>query len=313
MLVLSRRRGEALQIGEDVTITILEVCGDNVRLDITAPPDCPVLRSELQHPGEIKATVRASAGAGQGFAGERAHPPEPRPTGSLPQTPWEGATDVPPHISELLADFERGDESQRAASVHQLTSVLPSGVLPALRKVVLAGLMDEEETVRYATFRLLCHIWPEVERSLDLDLPAKLSSSDAQVRLAAITELGRILPPVEPEVVPGTGTRSGSVTEDPVSTSSPASKTEQPQGPTLGEAPVIPNPIQEALPETYRAKTFRDRARWFLQGLGSVLEIVPPPKSYLPNKSDAEAIQGDWEAVGKDLWAAIRHSEQEAR
>jgi carbon storage regulator len=47
MLVLSRKPGEALRVGDDVEITIVEVKGDMVRLGINAPREVPVWRKEL--------------------------------------------------------------------------------------------------------------------------------------------------------------------------------------------------------------------------------------------------------------------------
>jgi len=47
MLVLSRKPGEALRVGEDVEITVVEVKGDMVRLGIQAPRDVQVWRREL--------------------------------------------------------------------------------------------------------------------------------------------------------------------------------------------------------------------------------------------------------------------------
>lgn len=47
MLVLSRRAGESVVLGEDVTITILEVRGDVVRVGIDAPRSLKVHRAEL--------------------------------------------------------------------------------------------------------------------------------------------------------------------------------------------------------------------------------------------------------------------------
>lgn len=49
MLVLSRRKNEAIMIGDDVVITILEIRGDRVRLGIEAPRAVPVHRSEVYH------------------------------------------------------------------------------------------------------------------------------------------------------------------------------------------------------------------------------------------------------------------------
>ena len=47
MLVLSRRVGESVVVGDDVTITVLEVRGDVVRIGIDAPRSVAVNRAEL--------------------------------------------------------------------------------------------------------------------------------------------------------------------------------------------------------------------------------------------------------------------------
>lgn len=47
MLVLSRKTAESIIIDRRITITVLEVRGDKIRLGIDAPKDVPVLREEL--------------------------------------------------------------------------------------------------------------------------------------------------------------------------------------------------------------------------------------------------------------------------
>ena len=47
MLILTRKAGEAIRIGEEVTITILEVKGTQIRLGIAAPRDVTVDREEV--------------------------------------------------------------------------------------------------------------------------------------------------------------------------------------------------------------------------------------------------------------------------
>ncbi len=47
MLVLSRRRNEKIVIGDDITITVLEVRGDQIQLGIEAPRSIPVHRWEV--------------------------------------------------------------------------------------------------------------------------------------------------------------------------------------------------------------------------------------------------------------------------
>lgn len=47
MLVLSRKAGEQLRIGDDVIISVLEVRGHRVRLGIQAPGSTRIMRAEL--------------------------------------------------------------------------------------------------------------------------------------------------------------------------------------------------------------------------------------------------------------------------
>ena len=47
MLVLSRRVGERLVIGDDIVVTVIEVRSDGVRLGIDAPRDVRVHRAEV--------------------------------------------------------------------------------------------------------------------------------------------------------------------------------------------------------------------------------------------------------------------------
>jgi carbon storage regulator len=47
MLVLSRKFGEAIVIGDSITVTVLDVQGDRVRLGVSAPHEVPVHRDEV--------------------------------------------------------------------------------------------------------------------------------------------------------------------------------------------------------------------------------------------------------------------------
>ncbi|MEK7664054.1 MAG: carbon storage regulator CsrA [Patescibacteria group bacterium] len=47
MLVLTRKKNESIVIGDDITVTVVEVRGDKVRLGIVAPKTVPVHRQEV--------------------------------------------------------------------------------------------------------------------------------------------------------------------------------------------------------------------------------------------------------------------------
>lgn len=47
MLVLTRKKNQSIMIGEKIKITVLEICGDSIKIGIDAPPELIVLRSEL--------------------------------------------------------------------------------------------------------------------------------------------------------------------------------------------------------------------------------------------------------------------------
>ncbi len=48
MLVLSRKPGEQIRVGENITITVVEVRGNRIKLGIEAPRSVDVVRSELE-------------------------------------------------------------------------------------------------------------------------------------------------------------------------------------------------------------------------------------------------------------------------
>jgi len=61
MLILTRRPGESIQVGENIEISILEIRGNQVRIGISAPPDVLVLRSELLEGARASATNRPTS------------------------------------------------------------------------------------------------------------------------------------------------------------------------------------------------------------------------------------------------------------
>ncbi len=56
MLVLSRKPGEEVVIGDNIRLTVMAVRGKQVRLGVTAPADVAILREELCPKGEEPGT-----------------------------------------------------------------------------------------------------------------------------------------------------------------------------------------------------------------------------------------------------------------
>jgi len=68
MLVLSRKVWQDVRIGDDITITIVEIQGDCVRIGIKAPRSIPVHRDEVYQ--EIRKRERLSAKERGGWRNE---------------------------------------------------------------------------------------------------------------------------------------------------------------------------------------------------------------------------------------------------
>lgn len=61
MLVLSRKVGERIWIGDQISVTIVRISGGGVRVGIEAPPHLSVVREELKEPGAGELSAAASS------------------------------------------------------------------------------------------------------------------------------------------------------------------------------------------------------------------------------------------------------------
>jgi carbon storage regulator len=59
MLIITRRPGEKIMVGEDVVVHVLEVVGNSVRIGIEAPRSVPVYREEIWN--AVREEKRAAA------------------------------------------------------------------------------------------------------------------------------------------------------------------------------------------------------------------------------------------------------------
>ena len=70
MLILTRRVGETLVIGDEVTVTVLGVRGNQVRLGVNAPKEVAVNREEIYQRIQMeKGAEKAPAGGDSGDNG----------------------------------------------------------------------------------------------------------------------------------------------------------------------------------------------------------------------------------------------------
>ena len=82
MLVLTRKIGETIVVGDDVTVTVVDIVGGSkVRIAINAPPSVPVYREEVWE--AIQAANRAAADVSPDAPGSP-EPPNRRPDGPRP-------------------------------------------------------------------------------------------------------------------------------------------------------------------------------------------------------------------------------------
>jgi carbon storage regulator len=61
MLIITRRAGEKVMLGDDVVIEVMEIVGNTVRIGIQAPRSVPVYREEIWD--AVRAENRAAAAA----------------------------------------------------------------------------------------------------------------------------------------------------------------------------------------------------------------------------------------------------------
>jgi carbon storage regulator len=66
MLVLSRKVGEKLVIGDNITVVVSRVAGNRVTLGVEAPSEVRIVRGELKHESDVAASEATPTARGAG-------------------------------------------------------------------------------------------------------------------------------------------------------------------------------------------------------------------------------------------------------
>jgi len=115
MLVLTRKQQQQIQIGEGVTITILKVKGNTVRIGIEAPNDVKIVRAELEPEEAAPAEDTEPLSAREQSAGSRIDQIESA-TASASSKAKEDYRVLSFRVKQDSSDSKRND-SPRAASM----------------------------------------------------------------------------------------------------------------------------------------------------------------------------------------------------
>jgi carbon storage regulator len=65
MLIITRRPGEKIMVGDDVVVEVIEVSGSSVRIGIAAPKSIPVYREEIYVAVQAENRAAAASEVGQ--------------------------------------------------------------------------------------------------------------------------------------------------------------------------------------------------------------------------------------------------------
>lgn len=93
MLILGRKEGDAILIGDGIRIVVLACDRRGVRLGIEAPSDVTILRAEIVHEiADENRRASAATPAAEAFLASAGLTPAPRPPQAEPEAPPTSAT-----------------------------------------------------------------------------------------------------------------------------------------------------------------------------------------------------------------------------
>ena len=98
MLVLTRKTGQSIMIGDDIEVSVLAVARDKIRIGITAPKEVPVFRKEVW--------ISIKDGEGSEGGGTMARTPQGPAERIATASKTRSSTALPPRSKRLWAGTE---------------------------------------------------------------------------------------------------------------------------------------------------------------------------------------------------------------
>lgn len=111
MLVLSRKQGQSIVVGNDIVITVKEIRGKTVRLSIETPAGVPVFREEI-HKEILEENRRAALEAGTTERITKAVLPLPEAFGRSLQLPTAPSKTEPAGLGRLTSRRKQPDPKE---------------------------------------------------------------------------------------------------------------------------------------------------------------------------------------------------------
>lgn len=122
MLVLSRKSQQQIQIGDNITISILQVKGNVVRVGIEAPRDVRVVRGELPREGDVQQPEAQSSGIQPTVTAAARTPRKERPLHS-PRCDSGSAASLRLRLSRRMAAIHRPPVRSDSPSTSEMEAI----------------------------------------------------------------------------------------------------------------------------------------------------------------------------------------------
>lgn len=181
MLVLTRKPGERILIGDNIVVTILDSRGDGVRIGIDAPRGITIQREEV-----LRAVTDANLAAAEAVPADADR--IKAALGLLPPPPVQ----LPPAITGFLADQVGGDHAATIAHFADDATVVDDGTSFAGREAILGWLSREASEFSFTSTTVKTEKHDEARYTVTNHLEGDFPGGTVDLRFQFFVSGGRI-------------------------------------------------------------------------------------------------------------------------